>query len=56
MLPIYVLPLFFIVCAGVCYFIAKKRKANIPFWIVMGSLFGPLAIPFVFFSKPKDHS
>lgn len=52
---IYVLPIFFAICAGICYSVAKKRKANIPFWVVMGSLFGPLAIPFVCFSKPNAH-
>lgn len=42
-----------IVCAGICYSVAKKRNAAIPFWVVMGVLFGPFALPFVFMSKPK---
>ena len=42
-----------IVCAGICYSIAKKRNAAIPFWVAMGALFGPLALPFVLMSKPK---
>jgi len=56
MSPIYAVLIFFIICTGVCYSVAKKRKANVPFWVVMGCLFGPLAIPFVFFSKPKTHA
>jgi len=42
-----------LVSAYVCYTIARERRANARFWIWMGILFGPLAIPFVFFSKPK---
>ena len=35
-------------------FIAAKRKANKPFWLAMGILFGPFALPFVFFAKAKS--
>ena len=41
----------------ICPFLAKKRGANPVFWGVMGALFGPLAIPFVFLAKtesPRD--
>ncbi len=31
--------------------IAEKRGAKIMFWAIMGAVFGPLAIPFVFFAK-----
>lgn len=34
--------------------IAEKRGAKVLFWAVMGAVFGPLAIPFVFFAK-TDH-
>jgi hypothetical protein len=44
-----------IICAGVCYSVAKKRNAAVPFWVVMGALFGPFALPFVFMSKPKNN-
>ena len=37
-----------------CHFIAKTRGANPVFWGVMGIVFGPLAIPFVFMSKAKN--
>ncbi len=33
------------------YFIAGQRGANQIFWVIMAFLFGPLALPFVFFSK-----
>ncbi len=31
--------------------IAEKRGAKVMFWVIMGAVFGPLAIPFVFFAK-----
>jgi len=40
-----------ILCGFICYYIARQRQANYTFWSVMGIAFGPLAIPFVFFSK-----
>lgn len=43
-----------IVSAGVCHFVAKSRGASAVFWGVMGIVFGPLAIPFVFFAKPNS--
>jgi hypothetical protein len=54
--PIYAVLLIFIICTGICYSVAKKRNAKVSFWVVMGALFGPLAIPFVFFSKPVGHA
>jgi uncharacterized membrane protein len=42
----------FIVSAILCHSIAMSRGANAVFWGVMGAIFGPLAIPFVFLSKP----
>ena len=43
--------------AYVCYTIAKERRADARFWVWMGIVLGPLAIPFVFFSNPEknDH-
>ena len=43
-----------IICAAICYSVAKKRNAAVSFWVVMGAIFGPLALPFVFMAKPKD--
>jgi hypothetical protein len=53
MRTIFVLILIPIVCAGICYAVAKKRDAAIPYWVVMGAIFGPLALPFLFMSKSK---
>jgi hypothetical protein len=36
------------------YTIASKRNANKPFWLAMGILLGPFALPFVFFAKAID--
>jgi hypothetical protein len=33
---------------------ADKRGANTLFWAIMGAVFGPLAIPFVFLTKDKS--
>jgi len=38
-------------CAILLWFIADKRGANTFFWSVMGAVFGPFAIPFVFLTK-----
>ena len=37
----------------ICHQVAMMRGAKAPFWALMGLLFGPLAIPFVFFTKRK---
>ncbi len=37
-----------------CYLIAKHRKSKILYWLLASLLVGPLAIPFVFFSKPVN--
>jgi len=50
---IYALPLLFIICTGICFSVAKKRDADVSFWVVMGALLGPIAVPFVFYSKTK---
>lgn len=38
----------------ICYVVAKSRGVKPRFWGIMGFIFGPFAIPFVFFSKPKS--
>jgi xanthine/uracil permease len=43
-----------IACVVFCHYLAKRRGANPVFWGVMGALVGPLAIPFVLFSKPAS--
>ncbi|MDG1206323.1 MAG: hypothetical protein P8N51_13225, partial [Pseudomonadales bacterium] len=56
MLPItsYVLVGITIVCAGVCFSVAKKKGINTRLWVVLGALFGPFALPFVFLAKPRN--
>ena len=46
----------FVISAIICHFIARNRNANAVFWGVMGVIFGPLAIPFVFLSKPSNNN
>jgi ABC-type dipeptide/oligopeptide/nickel transport system permease component len=40
-------------CALVCGLIAARRRGRWIYWSVMGFAFGPFALPFVFFAKPK---
>jgi hypothetical protein len=35
------------------YFIAAKRNASKSYWLAMGIVFGPFALPFVFIAKSK---
>ncbi len=39
-------------CGVICYFVARERGAKTIHWTFLGVLFGPLAVLFVFFSKP----
>ncbi len=39
--------------ALLCGFIAARRKLRWVYWSVMGFVFGPFALPFVFMAKPK---
>lgn len=41
-------------CVVLCHVIAKKRSLNPVYWAVMGAIFGPFAIPFVFIAKAKS--
>jgi hypothetical protein len=41
-------------CAFLLWFIADKRGTNTVFWAIMGAVFGPLAIPFIFLTKDKS--
>lgn len=49
----YILPIIFLICGSVCFTLAKDKNRNKAFWVVMGSLLGPLAIPFIYFAKPR---
>ncbi len=35
----------------ICHYIAKLKGKNPVFWGLMGGIFGPLAIPFVFLPR-----
>jgi len=39
--------------ASICYFVADKRRLPTLHWGLMGLLFGPFAIPFVYFKKSE---
>jgi hypothetical protein len=49
-----VLLLMTLVSAVACHMIAARRGGNGVRWGIMGLLFGPFAIPFAFFAKPKS--
>lgn len=51
-MPVFLL-IVAIISTWACYSVAKKKQANVRFWIVMALCFGPFAIPFVFFAKPQ---
>lgn len=48
MLYLFLVTAFF---GALLYFIASKRNANKRFWLAMGIIFGPFALPFVFMAK-----
>ena len=49
-----ILSLICICCAYLLWNMADKRGANTLFWAIMGAVFGPLAIPFIFLTKDKS--
>lgn len=40
-------------CAVLLWFMADKRGLNTLHWAIMGAVFGPFAIPFIFLAKKK---
>ena len=50
----YVLLAVVIVSTAVCYHQAKRKGLNLSLWIVLGALFGPLAIPFVYAAADRN--
>ncbi len=38
-------------CTVFIYTVAYRRRANCAYWLKIGLIFGPLAVPFVFFSR-----
>ena len=53
MVTAYALVVINLVSIFICYEMAKNRGGKARFWGWMGLFFGPLAIPFAFFCKPK---
>ncbi len=49
----YLLVSITVISVGICYYAAKQRGLSKPYWLFMGALFGPLAVPFVFLAKSK---
>ena len=41
------------ISVGICCYTANQRGLSKPYWVFMGALFGPLAVPIVFLAKPK---
>ena len=37
------------------YYMADRKGYNKQFWIIMGILFGPLALPFIILGEKKDY-
>jgi hypothetical protein len=54
-MAIFLLLAITVISAAICYFAAKQRGLNKPYWVFMGVLFGPLAVPFVFLVKPNHN-
>lgn len=53
-MSIIMLLLLTLLSIGGTYWIAKRRRADVRFWITMALLFGPFALPFVLFARPKQ--
>ena len=43
-----------VVSAWICYKTAKAKNLNAQLWVVLALFIGPLAIPLVYFAKPKS--
>jgi len=54
MFGMIVLSLLCISSAVFLWFMADKRGANTRLWAILGAVFGPLAIPFIFLTKDKS--
>ena len=50
----YLLVAITLISVGICYYAAKRRGLSTRYWVFMGALFGPLAVPFVFVAKLKQ--
>ena len=41
------------ISTGICHYLARSKGLSSQFWIVMGALFGPFAIPFAYLAKDR---
>lgn len=39
--------------AAACYAVARKKGLDRRYWLILGLLVGPLALPFVLLARPK---
>ena len=56
MSPAFLIMVVTLCSAFVCFTVARERGADATFLIWMAILFGPFAVPFVFFSKAKSNT
>ena len=54
LITVIFLILFAVIPVVICHSVAKRRSANPIFWGIMGAMFGPFALPFVFFLKKQE--
>lgn len=52
-MTLYALIVITIASAAGCYWLAARRGGDGPFWLIMGVLFGPFALPFACFARRK---
>ena len=38
-----------------CYYLASRKSYNKQFWLIMGILFSPFAVPFIILGSKKDY-
>lgn len=51
---VYLIAGIFIVSTGICHYTARRKQLSVPFWIVLGTLVGPLAVLLVVLAKSKN--
>jgi len=53
----YIPVLVWLIGAGICYYIAKRRNAKFTLlWRITVVILGPLAIPLIFFAKTEKQA
>jgi hypothetical protein len=44
------------VSTWLCFYVARRKNLNVQYWVLLGALAGPFAIPFVLLAKSKADS